>query len=449
MNDQQTHKSKKNTSEKAIDSPPTELLPTGQTIYGAAAHLREAAPYIRAYNSKRVIVVLNCPSFSAACLENIAQDIALLYCLNLQLIVIVNPDKQLKPLLEENSLSQAHLKSIQDICNRVCNDLTAKLTVGLINSSVGLTDIPAVAGNFIIARPEGVNNGVDRQHYGQVRKIKHQSVRDLLEKKFIVTAAPIGFSPSGETYYVDPFEVALEMADCLEVDKIVLLGESVLHHKDGTIVREWRPSHEQLIAQLSDYQNHAIRFASQALLNGVQRVHLLHAAEPGALTQELFTRDGCGTMATLELYEQIRIAKLDDASGIFELIQPLEEAGILVRRPRELIEAEIHHFTIIERDNTLIGCGALYPYSNSFGELACFVVSTEYRHLKRGDILLEHIVRRAISEGIHKLFVLTTKTADWFIERDFKPASIDQLPMERREFYNMQRNSKIFIRELS
>ena len=438
-------KARKSKFKTAIDATPKSAL----TIYSTAAHLRAAVPYIQAYSAKRVIVLLNSPSFTDECVENIAQDIALLYSLNIQPIVIINPDQQLAPYLTEDALSFENLKDIQGICNRVCNTLMAKLTVGLINAGVGMMDIPAVSGNYITARPEGVIHGVDRQHYGLVRRIKREPIVNLLENKFIVMVPPIGHSPSGETYYVDPFELTLSIADALEVEKVVLLGESVLRDSQGEIVHEWRPSHEQLFDNLSVYQNHLVRFASQALLNGVQRVHFLHAHEPGAMIQELFTRDGCGTMATLEFYEQIRTAKLDDASGIFELIQPLEEQGILVRRPRETIEAEINHFTVVERDHSIIGCAALYPYSNNFAELACFVVSPTYRHLKRGDVLLENIVRRAQTDGIEKLFVLTTQTADWFMERGFKPAQLDDLPIERQEFYNLQRQSKIFIRDLT
>ena len=51
--------------------------------------------------------------------------------------------------------------------------------------------------------------------------------------------------------------------------------------------------------------------------------------------------------------------------------------------------------------------------------------------------------------GIKTLFVLTTRTAHWFRERGFKPANIEVLPIKRRQLYNYQRNSKVFIKDLS
>ena len=100
----------------------------------------------------------------------------------------------------------------------------------------------------------------------------------------------------------------------------------------------------------------------KACRRGVKRSHLLSYREDGALIQELFSRDGIGTQIVMESSEQTRRANINDIGGILELIRPLEQQGILVRRSREQLEMEIDKFTIIERDNTTIACAALYPY---------------------------------------------------------------------------------------
>ena len=82
--------------------------------------------------------------------------------------------------------------------------------------------------------------------------------------------------------------------------------------------------------------------------------------EDGALLQELFSRDGIGTQIVMESAEQIRRATINDIGGILELISPLEQQGILVRRSREQLEMEIDKFTIIQRDNTKPGRQARY-----------------------------------------------------------------------------------------
>ena len=54
----------------------------------------------------------------------------------------------------------------------------------------------------------------------------------------------------------------------------------------------------------------------------------------------------------------------------------------------------------------------------------------------------------ARAQGMKKLFVLTTRTAHWFIERDFSEADVSQLPKEKKALYNYQRRSKVFVKNL-
>jgi amino-acid N-acetyltransferase len=44
--------------------------------------------------------------------------------------------------------------------------------------------------------------------------------------------------------------------------------------------------------------------------------------------------------------------------------------------------------------------------------------------------------------------VLTTRTAHWFIERGFVETNVDALPSGKRELYNLQRRSKVFVKAL-
>ena len=59
-----------------------------------------------------------------------------------------------------------------------------------------------------------------------------------------------------------------------------------------------------------------------------------------------------------------------------------------------------------------------------------------------------YITAKAHELGIGRLFVLTTRTAHWFQERGFAPASIEDLPMEKQRLYNYQRRSKVFLKQI-
>ncbi len=187
-----------------------------------------------------------------------------------------------------------------------------------------------------------------------------------------------------------------------------------------------------------------------ACRSGVKRVHLIERQQDGALLKELFTREGIGTLITAEPYEETRTARIDDVGGLLELLEPLEEKGMLVRRSRELLETEIGHFTLMERDGMVIASAALYPYpQEAMAELACVVVHPDYRGDARGDRLLAHMEEAAKAQKIEKLFILTTQTAHWFRERGFVQGDPKDLPMRKRELYNYRRNSKVFVKTLT
>ena len=168
----------------------------------------------------------------------------------------------------------------------------------------------------------------------------------------------------------------------------------------------------------------------------------------GGLLKELFTRDGVGTLITAETYEDMRIAGINDVGGILQLIAPLEASGVLVRRSREMLEMEIDHFMVVERDGMVIACAAYYRYRGGIAELSCLAVHPDYQKQGRADQLLQAIEQRAAQDNVKRLFILTTRTAHWFRERGFRSAELSDLPVKRRNLYNYQRNAKVLIKTL-
>ncbi len=120
----------------------------------------------------------------------------------------------------------------------------------------------------------------------------------------------------------------------------------------------------------------------------------------------------------------------------------------MVYRSRERLESEIEQFAVIERDGMILACAALYPIPTtgdelSSAEIACVAVHPSYRKSNRGSQILHYLEEKARSLGIQQLFILTTRTAHWFLEHGFEQASVDDLPSARQELYNYQRNSLV------
>jgi amino-acid N-acetyltransferase len=121
----------------------------------------------------------------------------------------------------------------------------------------------------------------------------------------------------------------------------------------------------------------------------VSRAPTISRHTDGAVLQELFSDEGIGTMVVESTLNTLRAATIEDVGGILHLLRPLEEAGILVRRNRELLEREINRFVVLEHDHRIVGCAALYPFPDeAAAELACLAVDV-MRQLRQ--VILDHM----------------------------------------------------------
>ncbi|SFC38540.1 N-acetylglutamate synthase [Marinospirillum celere] len=425
---------------------------------------RHASPYINAHRGRTFVIHLDGEALRSSYLDELIADLALLSSLGIRLVITYGLRPQIRESFKDHQVEwQEHqgrlivngerLPLVFKAASTLRTELEARLSMGLPNSPMQGAGLRVLSGNLVTARPLGIREGIDLHYTGEVRRVHVKSINNLLDQGALVLLPPLGYSATGETFDLDAEEVATAAAIHLGADKLILLGEDEgLKDPAGKRVRDLSPDEaESWLTSLPAHStlHRHLQAACNACLRGVARAHLLSFQRSGALLQDLFTRDGDGTLITQQGYENLRQARIEDVGGLLALLRPLEETGVLVRRSRELLEAEIERFTVIDLDGSIIACAALYPYpEQQQGELACVVVDPNYRQGQRGDRLLERIQKQARAQGIEQLFVLTTHTAHWFLERGFLPANVDQLPAARRDLYNWQRNSRVFYKTL-
>ncbi|EAA0616225.1 amino-acid N-acetyltransferase [Shigella flexneri] len=429
---------------------------------------RHSVPYINTHRGKTFVIMLGGEAIEHENFSSIVNDIGLLHSLGIRLVVVYGARPQIdanlaahhhEPLYHKNiRVTDAKtLELVKQAAGTLQLDITARLSMSLNNTPLQGAHINVVSGNFIIAQPLGVDDGVDYCHSGRIRRIDEDAIHRQLESGAIVLMGPVAVSVTGESFNLTSEEIATQLAIKLKAEKMIgFCSSQGVTNDDGDIVSELFPNEAQARVEAQeekgDYNSGTVRFlrgAVKACRSGVRRCHLISYQEDGALLQELFSRDGIGTQIVMESAEQIRRATINDIGGILELIRPLEQQGILVRRSREQLEMEIDKFTIIQRDNTTIACAALYPFpEEKIGEMACVAVHPDYRSSSRGEVLLERIAAQAKQSGLSKLFVLTTRSIHWFQERGFTPVDIDLLPESKKQLYNYQRKSKVLMADL-
>jgi amino-acid N-acetyltransferase len=331
--------------------------------------------------------------------------------------------------------------------------MEALLSMELANSPMWGADIRVSSGNFVTAKPVGVVKGIDFQHTGEVRKIDAEGIRRRLEDHEVVLISPLGFSPTGDVFNCTLEDVATSTAIALAADKLIFLTETAgaLDAK-GRLISELTVREAEELAGASNLPEDVLIYlpcAIKACAHGVKRAHLISRHVDGALLIELFTHHGIGTMVVPESPEHIRAASAEDVAGIVQILEPLEQQGVLVKRERENLERELDKFFVIESEGNILGCAALYPFADrKTAELAALAVNPFYRDGGRGERLLAYAETKARAAGLKSLFVLSTRTTHWFIERGFAETDPTWLPESKAALYNYDRRSKVFVKEL-
>ncbi len=427
--------------------------------------IRAAAPYVHAFRGKTFVIAFGGEVVADDEFLGVVHDLNLLHSLGIGLVVVHGCRPQVEAILQQQAIESryshgvrvtdpATMDCVLEAAGQVRARIEALLSLGLANSPMAGARNRVSSGNYLTAKPMGIVDGTDMQLSGEVRRIDTEAIQQRLDDGDIVLISPIGYSLTGEIFNLTVEEVATQVAVRLEAVKLIFLMDA-----DGV-----RNGRRQLLTDLSTKDAEALLAkgdkltadvrlylpaAIRACNNGVKRAHLISRRHDGALLLELFTRDGVGTMIASTALAHIRSATIDDVGGILGVIAPLEEQGVLVRRSRERLESEIERFVVAEYDGHIIGCAALYAFpEDKLGELAALAVQPDFRREGYGEALMREIETRARKLKLAELFVLTTRTAHWFLERGYRVATIADLPRQKQALYNYQRKSLVYRKSI-
>ena len=432
------------------------ISPLVQHIATTTSWFRHAAPYIHSHRGATFVISVDGQTIASNNFNNLINDLALLNSLGIRLVIVYGARHQIEQQCQQNNIpvqyhqdlrvtDDASLKIAKTIVGQIRLEFEAKLSFSLPSTPMADAQIRCSSGNFVTAQPVGIIDGVDLCHTGQVRRINTKAIEQQLDLDNIVLLPPLGYSPTGEVFNLSAEAIATACASQLKANKLIFIGDAHSElPKEMTVMQA-----EDALMDIELANSYTLQAAVDACEAGVKRVHLLDREQDDALLQELFSRDGAGILISAKAFETTRIATINDIGGILELIQPLEQSGVLVKRAREELELHIENFVVMERDGTILACAALHPYyAHKVGELACVAVSSDYQGSSRGEQLLTAIENQAMKLKLTTLYVLTTQATHWFLEQGFVTAEVSDLPVEKQTLYNYQRNAKVLKKPL-
>jgi amino-acid N-acetyltransferase len=425
---------------------------------------RSATPFIHQWGGATFVIAFGGEVLADGEFQQLTHDINVLVSLEVRVVLVHGSRPQIEEQMRTHGATPRYVDSrrVTDAqalaCVKEANgivrvEMEALLSMELANSPMWGADIRVSSGNFVTAKPVGILNGIDFGYTGEVRKIDVEGIRRRLDDDEVVLLSPIGYSPTGDVFNCTLEDVATSAAMALQADKLIFLIDNagVMDGKQRVISELTVREAGELMQKnhLADDVRIYLPCAIKACSSGVKRAHLISRHVDGALLIELFTHHGIGTMITPASPENIRQATLEDVPGIVQILEPLEQQGILVKRERQQLEGDIDSFFVLESDGNILGCAALYLYPEAkAAELAAVAVNAFYRDGGRGERLLAYAEARAKAQGCKSLFALSTRTTHWFLERGFVESDPEHLPQRRKARYNYDRRSKVFVKPL-
>jgi amino-acid N-acetyltransferase len=408
------------------------------------------------------------PSFTG-----LVSDLALLHENGIKIILVPSGGARIDELLAIYGIKTERVEGLRISTPEAMPliEMAAFDTATRLMNQLARNKVEAVVGNWVRARSYGVRGGVDYQATGVVDKINVELIRRSLDDDFVPILPCIGWSAMGEPYNISSIELATELAVGLKARKLFFLtdgelfgegigelkGEGVARRADstldGTLSRLTVQAAERILAGGGEGLDHTERdmldHSVTACRAGVERVHFLDGGQEGVVIKEVFSTIGSGTMVHADPFENIRPMREEDIPDVLRIMEPLIQQGNLVRRTEEDLQRHRPDYAVFEADSTIRGCGALHRYGPSHAELAALAVDESQKHLGIGQRMVEYLVEEARRLKLEGVFVLTTRTSDWFLSLGFSSATVEELPEERRKTYDKDRKSRIYAMKLS
>jgi amino-acid N-acetyltransferase len=403
------------------------------------------------------------PSFTG-----LVSDLALLHENGIKIILVPSGGARIDELLAIYGIETERAEGLRISTPEAMPliQMAAFDTATRLMNQLARNKVEAVVGNWVRARSYGVRNGIDFQATGMVDKVNVELIARSLDDDFVPILPCIGWSAVGEPYNISSVELATELAVGLKARKLFFLTEGELFasttlklpsegvaSRDGVVSRMTVPAAERTLADNPDdlgrTEREMLAHSVTACRSGVERVHFLDGGLEGAVLKEVFSTLGSGTMVHADPFENIRPMNEEDIPDVLRIMEPHVQQGNLVRRTEVELQRDRADYAVLEADGTIRGCGALHRSGPDRAEIAALAVDASFMHLGIGQRMVAYLIEEARRAGLAGVFVLTTRTSDWFLRLGFSHATVDELPEERRLTYDTDRKSRIYSLRLA
>ncbi len=426
--------------------------------------IREVFHYLHQFKGKCFVIKIDCDIIDNPQFPLLIRDVVKLREAGIRIVLVPGAKERIDEVLSDYGIKYQWIDGMRvtgpdaipfvemaafDVANRIMTSLSAY-------------ECPAVIGNWVRARGVGVVDGTDYQHTGYAERVLTKELLKILDDGFIPILPCVGWSSIGRPYNLLSDDLAVVTASRLGADKLFFITSRpafmAADYKlpaGAVVATTGRISNLSLLDVQQFFRDNEMKDelalldkARRACEAGVSRVHILDGCSDGVLLREIFSNLGSGTMVYSNQYSGIRSMRYDEVGDVLRVMKPFVDKNILLPRTEAMIEESLNDFIVFEIDGAVHASCALHVYPEGVGEIAAVAVDSAYSHLGVGPKMIEFLCERAKKMGLNKVFVLTTRTADWFLGMGFEEGVVSDLPERKKTAYNYSRNSRIFIKNI-
>ena len=271
--------------------------------------LIEALPYIQQFNRKIIVVKYGGSAMSNEELQkNVIKDVTLLKLVGFKPIIVHGGGKEISRWVGKVGKEAKFVNGLRvtdeetmEIAEMVLNKVNKNLVRMVEELGVKAVGVSGKDGGLLQCEKKYAD-GEDIGFVGDVNHVDPKILYDLLEKDFLPIVAPIGLDEKFNTYNINADDAACAIAKAVEADKLVFLTDieglyKDINDKSSFISRLTATQADELIASgcIGGGMLPKLNNCTDAIKQGVNRVHILDGRIAHCLLLEIFTNQGIGT----------------------------------------------------------------------------------------------------------------------------------------------------------
>ena len=274
-----------------------------------AGVLIEALPYIQKFNRKIVVVKYGGSAMSNEELQkNVIKDVVLLKLVGFKPIIVHGGGKEISKWVEKVGMEARFVNGLRvtdadtmEIAEMVLNKVNKRLVTMVEELGVQAIGVSGKDGGLLKVEKKYAG-GEDIGFVGNITDVNPKILYDLLEKDFLPIIAPIGLDDEFQTYNINADDAACAIAKAVGAEKLAFLTDIEGLYRDFSdkstfISRLTATEAQELIdsGMIGGGMLPKLGNCTDAIRNGVNRVHILDGRTPHSLLLEVFTNKGVGT----------------------------------------------------------------------------------------------------------------------------------------------------------